>query len=342
MNEVNQKIIDSVIKKAEKVCPDSLALIGVYGSVATGDDYEKSDLDLLILIDDENGYELSTGFILEDSMVGYDIYCTNWDSLMWDSQCHHAHISKLMDSDIVYIKKQSVYEKLCELREQTKLFLQSDKRFERVNELIDKAKADYADACLSDCIGSVRLYASRLISDVADAIMLYHGDYFRLGVKRTFDELSKYDIDGSCFDLINTITSARSEEEIISAMKSLLKYTIEYTLVPTVKSQPCKGSLSGTYEEMYSNWRNKVDEAAKNNHRFASFANLCSLQEMINDISSEQEIGHYDLLEAYNPDDLNENTKIYDGFLAEYEKVYHKCGDEVIRYSDVNEFAEKY
>ena len=33
MNTANQKIIDAIIKKAEKVCPDSLALIGVYGSV---------------------------------------------------------------------------------------------------------------------------------------------------------------------------------------------------------------------------------------------------------------------------------------------------------------------
>ena len=40
MDSVNQKIIDAVISKAEKVCPDSLALIGIYGSVATGDAYE--------------------------------------------------------------------------------------------------------------------------------------------------------------------------------------------------------------------------------------------------------------------------------------------------------------
>ena len=49
MNNINQKLIDAVIEKAEKVCPGSVALIGIYGSVATGDAYEKSDLDLLIL-----------------------------------------------------------------------------------------------------------------------------------------------------------------------------------------------------------------------------------------------------------------------------------------------------
>ena len=71
MNYRNEKIINAVIEKAEKVCPDSLALIGVYGSVATGDDYEKSDLDLLILIQDDNGWKLGTGFILDDIKVGY-------------------------------------------------------------------------------------------------------------------------------------------------------------------------------------------------------------------------------------------------------------------------------
>lgn len=42
MNNMNQKMIDAVIEKAERVCPGSLALIGVYGSVATGDEYAKA------------------------------------------------------------------------------------------------------------------------------------------------------------------------------------------------------------------------------------------------------------------------------------------------------------
>ena len=39
MNEMNEKMLDAIIKKAEALCPDSLALIGVYGSVITGDEY---------------------------------------------------------------------------------------------------------------------------------------------------------------------------------------------------------------------------------------------------------------------------------------------------------------
>ena len=115
MDSVNQKIIDAVIAKAEKVCPDSLALIGIYGSVATGDAYEKSDLDLLILIENDEGWQLGTGFILDDSNIGYDIYCTNWDGLKYDAECHHAQISKLMDSKIVYVKKQEALDELHRL-----------------------------------------------------------------------------------------------------------------------------------------------------------------------------------------------------------------------------------
>ena len=87
MNDMNEKMIDAIIKKAEALCPDSLALIGVYGSVITGDEYEKSDLDLMILINDESGQVLADGFIIDDVDIGYDLYCTSWDMLENDAQC---------------------------------------------------------------------------------------------------------------------------------------------------------------------------------------------------------------------------------------------------------------
>jgi predicted nucleotidyltransferase len=159
MDMTNQKIINAIIEKANKVCPESLALIGIYGSVATGDVYEKSDLDLLILIQNDEGWKLGAGFILDDKEVGYDIYCTNWSGLRYDAECHHAHISKLMDSQIVYVNNQEAYKELLQLRRQAKQFLESEERFQRANELVNKAKTSYANACLCDELGQVRLEA---------------------------------------------------------------------------------------------------------------------------------------------------------------------------------------
>jgi len=54
----NRKIIDAVIRKEQAVCPGAVALIGVYGSFMTGDVHPLSDLNLLILINDERGWQL--------------------------------------------------------------------------------------------------------------------------------------------------------------------------------------------------------------------------------------------------------------------------------------------
>lgn len=342
MNNINQKIIDAVIAKAEKICPNSLALIGIYGSVATGDVYTKSDLDLMILIKDNDGWKLGTGFILENSKIGYDIYCTNWEGLKWDAGCHHAQLSKLMDSKIVYIKDQDALEALNELREQTKSFLQSDERFERVNELLQKAKVSYADACLYEELGKVRISAAEVILSLLDSIMLYHGCYFKRGVKRIFEELSQFPLDPAFLENMRKISKSKDIKELQNLMKSLILYVESYTLRKKELQEPFADSISGSYEEMYSNWRNKVEEAAIAGDVFSTFMNMCSLQFMISDISADVRIGTYDIMTAYDVDCLENNIKIYNEFLTEYEKVYEKAGLNVNRFLNVDDFVASY
>ena len=342
MNDINQKIIEAVIAKAEKICPDSLALIGVYGSVATGDDYEKSDLDLLILIQDDEGWKLGTGFILDDSKIGYDIYCTNWDGLRFDAECYHAHLSKLMDSQILYIKNEEAYKELCRLREQTETFLSSEERFKRVDNLIEKAKISFANACLKEEIGQVRVNACEIILSLLDAIMIYHGTYFKRGIKRTFDELAQFSLDETFLENIRKISQSKEISELRFLAKELILYVENYVVRVKQKIEPTKDSISGTYEEMHSNWRNKVEEVAVNNDTYASFVNMCCLQDMIMELEKELQIDSHNLMEAYNPDCLEENVKIFDRFLEEYEKVYQKAGMKVARYSDAEEFYNDY
>ena len=70
----NTRIIDAVLEKEKALCPGSVALIGIYSSFQTGDIHPLSDLDLLILINDDRGWQLGTAFIQEDLGVGHDIY----------------------------------------------------------------------------------------------------------------------------------------------------------------------------------------------------------------------------------------------------------------------------
>lgn len=343
MNHVNQKIMNAVIEKAEKVCPDSLAFIGIYGSVVTGDEYEKSDLDLLILIQDDAGWQLGTGFLLDDSKVGYDIYCTNWDGLRYDAACHHAQLSKLMDSKIVYIKNQEAYEELCRLREQTKRFLASEERFQRVNELMDQAKISYANAQLHEELGQVRMDAFGVMYYLMDAVMLFYGRYFRRGTKRMLEELAALPIDKAFVDNLKSVACSKDVFELRAFLKSLLLYAEGHMRQEKDKDKEApSASLLGTYEEMYSNWRNKVEEAAGQNNVFASFMNMCNLQYMFAEISSEAAIGTYSIMEEYNPDCLADNVGLFDRCLQKYESVYKIAGIAVKRFHSVDEFVADY
>lgn len=341
MDIVNQKIIQAVIEKANKICPDSLALIGVYGSVAAEDEYEKSDLDLLILIEDDEGWKLGTGFILDDRNVGYDIYCTSLDGLRYDAECRHAHLSKLLDSRIVYVKNQDAYEELCALREQAKKLLESEERFRRVYELVDKAKTAYANACLREELGQVRVEAYGVISCLLDAVMLFHGTYFQRGVKRTFEELAALPMEDVFTEIIQKAIVSKEIDQLRDLLKRLILCAERHITIEKPKAEPSE-ALSGTYEEMYSNWRNKVEEAAKNGDAFASFMSMCGFQAMLSEISEETAIGLFPVMDAYNPDALGENTETFDQYLNKYEQAYLRAGISVKRYSDVDEFVADY
>ena len=341
MDITNQKIINAIIEKANKVCPESLALIGVYGSVATGDVYEKSDLDLLILIQNDEGRRLGEGFILDDSEVGYDIYCTDWNGLRYDAECHHAHLSKLMDSQIVYVSNQEAYKELLQLRRQAKQFLESEERFQRVNKLVKKAKISYANACLYDELSQVQLEAFGVIYCLLDAVMLYHGSYFKRGIKRTFEELAMLPLDDMFTDTIKKIVVSKDIFKLRDLLKILILYTENHTRQEKPKSE-ASDALAGTYEEMYSNWRNKVEEAVENDDAFASFVNMCHLHFMFKEISEEVEIGTFDIMDAYSADFLEDNIRTFDRYLQKYEEVYARAGISVKRFADVDEFIAYY
>ncbi len=342
MNYINQTIIDAVIKKANALCPNSLALIGIYGSAATGDAYEKSDLDLMILINDENGWVLADGFILDDIDIGYDIYCTSWDMLEGDARCSHSHLSKLFDSTIVYCKDKSSLKRLDEMKGRAAELLASDKRYDKANNAYCEAKKKFAEAYLTESLSKVRSCAGASIMFIEDAVMLYNGQYFRKGTKRTFDELKQlhlpFDLETKIIDIIR----AETVEKIRSRLTELLVLVNEYLKVPTKKELPSATNLWGTYEEMYSNWKNKMAEAAGRNDIYSSFMNLLSLQYMFHEIAESIAVDDFEIMDKFNPQNLEENVCVFDkalsGYLAEYEKV----GMCPKRYGSVEEFAKNY
>ena len=342
MNAVHQKIVDAVLEKAERECPGVLDLVGIYGSVCTGDVHDHSDLDLLILINDPKGYVLSKTFILDDEGIGYDVYCTTWESLTEDAKCGHAHLSKLMDSEMVYVRDESVTERLEDLKNEAREVLGSDRRFEAIEGIREELCKIYGHAFVAETIGQLRGWAAYLITLSLDAVMLWNGTYLRRGVKRTFEELEGLDIPDDFEQNVMKIVQAKNYIELGIAVGTLFKSVMRFTERRTRKDEPTKESLAGTYEEMFSNWRNKMPEAAERGDAFASFMNLASLQFMFEGIMAENDIPKFSVLEEFDASDLSKNAKIFDDAMEDYRQEYERLGMEPVRYADVDAFVKEY
>ncbi|MBR6150497.1 MAG: nucleotidyltransferase domain-containing protein [Lachnospiraceae bacterium] len=342
MNAIHQKIVDAVLEKAKCECPEALDMIGIYGSVCTGDVHERSDLDLLILINDPKGYALTKAFILEDAGIGYDIYCTSWESLTEDANCGHAHISKLMDSEVLFVRDESVTERLESLKNQVREVLSSDKRFEGIAGIREELCKIYGHAFVAETIGQLRNWAAYMITRSLDAVMLWNGTYFKRGVKRTFEELDGLDIPDDFETNVMKIVQAKNFIELGIALGTLFKSVMRFTERRTRKDAPTKERLAGTYEEMFSNWRNKMPEAGERGDAFASFMNLASLQYMFEEIRAESTIPRFQVMEEFDAGDLAKNAKIFDDALEDYSQEYVKLGMEPVRYASVDEFVKAY
>ena len=189
----NHQIIEAVLEKEKALCPGAVALIGIYGSFQSGDIHPLSDLDLLILINDDRGRKLGTVFIQDDLGVGHDIYCTDWDSLRQNARAAHPHISKLMDSRIVYCADEKYLAELEKLRNQARKTLAApfgEEDYRKAENELKEARCCYADAMAADDLNAVRRYAGGTIWFAENAVALLNKTYFHKGVRRRCEELS--------------------------------------------------------------------------------------------------------------------------------------------------------
>ena len=336
------RIVEAIVQKAQALCPHALELIGVYGSCATGDTHEKSDLDLLILIRDEAGRCLSDAFILEDSGIGFDLYCTTWEMLERDAACTHPHLGKLMDSRILYVGNPEAPIKLEELRHRAAEILSSNKRFEGAAAAWDCAKGAFAECCLASSLPEARLHAAGVIQYLMEALMLGSGHYFRKGVKRTFEELAEA---GISFDLQNAVMDVIARdtvEGVREGLTSLMRAAKAYLAVPKSKTPPTAANLAGTYEEMVSNWRGKMAEAAVRGDVYASFMNMASLAAMLKEIGSEVAIDRQEVMAGFEPGDLAGNAARFDLILEAYREEYRRVGLSPKCFGDTEAFLTSY
>ena len=344
----NQKLIDMVIERAKRDFPDDIALIGLTGSFSTDDYHEKSDLDLIIVNNNDKGWGISAGFIYDD--VGYDIYCTPWDNLERKAELDCIGVSSLTDLQILYCAKPEYLERLAALQEKALSKLSEGIGAEcitRAGKHINLAKQNYADMMLSDDSGTVRHASGELLFNVVNSIVNLNNTCIKRGIKRYFEELSTYRHLPENFEKLSmALINAKSVKEIREVSGLLLSNVIslrdkmhhEYVKKPV----PTYENLKGWYEECWCNCRNKLIASTTVKDKAYAFFAANGAQNYFNEMTERLGTKKYDLMQHFDSDNLDRILNAFKVVMDEYLQEYEKVGRKVECYDSFEGLYKNY
>lgn len=344
----NRRMIQAVKDKAALVCPGAVDLIAIAGSFASGEYYEKSDLDLLIVINSSAGEKLTKSVIIED--VGHDIYCQTWERLERAAEYPDPHVIKLLNVDIVYTAGQEAEARYFALREKLKAVLARPLCLED----LEKAEKYYHSAL--ETVG--RLFLSDEAGDCKylSAVTLYYLEYVLYMVNKAYvahgiwgipAEISAFErLPDGFMAAYHRLIEAERAEQVKSAAKALVKLTGEFLAALRAELFPkppmTAEALEGTYEEAYSNWRWKMHRAAGTDDPYLSFMTAASCQDYYDDFSADFDIPHFDLFSYFSVRDLAASAAEFDRVLEAYGRLYADNGLEICRYPSLEAFEKDY
>ena len=344
----NRAIIDAVLAKAARCCPDALDLVAVTGSFSRDDYYEKSDLDLLIVIHDPAGRQLAKCFVLGD--VGHDIYCQTRESLEHAAEYPDPHVSKLLDAEVIYCRTTEVAEWYRRLGDELRARMAAAPNASTLNAIekhIHEAWQDFGRLCAEQDEGRCRYFAAGVLYRIEYAVYMLNGAYIRRGIRGIPQEICALPrLPDGFAGHYRALIDAPSPEDIRRETAALIRATdrmVEETrqhISPRMPLTP--EALRGTHEEIYSNWRNKMYRAAAEGDRYLAWMTEAAAQEFYDGMAAEYEMKTTALLEGSLEQDLLTRAHRFDDAMRHYSENYAQTGTPFCRYDTVQEFINDY
>lgn len=348
LKDRNDRIIAAIIKKAAIVCPDSLALIGIAGSFHSGDIHEKSDLDLCVVINDEDGWKIASCFILDE--VGHDLYCTRWNKLETMSQYFDPHVTKLLELDIAYCADDAYLERYMTLRKKVQDRLNAPFSIEDAKNVqchLENAMKQYASTMLSDNAREAKYASAKMLVSIEYILYLANKSYMKRGIRRIPEEIQAMkSLPKNFLQNYHGLITARTVEEIKSYSTALMNTSKDFVseLIGRVKAKKeiTPESIEGTYEEIVSNWRNKMYLAAHTNDVYLALMTMASCQGFYDEFSTEYNVDRVRLFEVFQIEDLSRSAGLFDAAMEYYRCLYAQVGESVRDYPSIEAFEKAY
>lgn len=348
IKEKNKELIDIVIQKVCNEYENDIDLIGICGSFFTGDFHEKSDLDLLVVLNNDRGWGFSKCFILDD--IGYDFYGSTWARLEDMANLDNTFVSHAIDVDIVYSRNNDCVERFMRLREKALNIINgpmNSEMLKKTKKHLDGAILSYGEMMLEDEIGIVRRLSGDVLNNLINTVCYLNHNYFKLGVKHQVEEILAMERVPRDFERhFNNIIFAKSVTEIkqvtaifINVVRELYDEVLEESIKKPI---PTKDNLKGTYEEVWSNWRNKIQYALKHNDILLAFSSGVSCHNFYNEMHISRGTALINLMKEFQAENLEKFANAFDEAMELYKSEYDKLGMQVAIYNSISEFKKDY
>ena len=349
----NNRIINIVQDKIAKNCPNSVDLFAIGGSFVSGEFYEKSDLDLVLISEDDGAGCLDKCFILND--VGFDIYTHNFRSFDEMSLYHNPFVTKLIDLKIIKTSEFGLRH-YKDLQKRLRESMSDDRQIEKSMKTHFASMVSTLNAMKeSNDIGETFRRLADILKYAEYIIYMDNRAYVKGGVKKIPSEIASMErIPKGFLELYNNIVflSDRASIEmqslkLVTTIEEFLGYNMsrlaeKETRKVSPKKEIKPKNLIGTYEEIYSNWYNKMIHAVSTRNTYLSFVTMAGCQEFYDEMFEEFDIPRIELINKYNPNSLENNVKSFEFAMEEWKKLYDKFGASVERYKNLEDFEKAY
>ena len=344
----NNILIDTIISKIQKCCPDAVDLIGIVGSFYKGVPHEKSDLDLCIVINDDKAKSITECFIIDD--VGFDFYCTSWKQLEKMAEYNDPYATKLKGMELVYHRDSNAikrYEALCHKLEEKLLAELTSNDIDKIEAFINESKLSYADLMISKSYGEGRYAVGKMIYDIELAMYMYNRKLIMKSTKDIVQEVRNLPNLPSDFariheDVIQSNTLESLKENATKLMTAVIDFVEKMGNSIRIKKELKETDLKGIYEEITSNWKNKMNLATKSNNAYLSLSSATACQWLYTELANKYLMDEIWIFDNSEPDNLIEGVKSFNKGLELIEEHYRGLDMQVKRYKTIDDFVNTY
>ena len=343
ISEKNIKLINAIIARVKRDFKQDIDLIGLTGSLNTDDIHDRSDIDLIIISNNNKAGRFSVSFILDD--VGYDFNSISWGKAEEMATLESRYTTCLVDLKILYVANQTALDRFNTLKESALKKLSEPigvNCIERANKLIQLAKIDYAEIMLSDNVSSARYFSGCLIRNLITCIAHMNNNYIKRGVKRFLEEMSVYEYLPENFNtLYFGVIESKNISEIKIASEAILIAVINLhnalKCKHFVQPIPTSENLKRLYEKCWCNYKNKTMDSVEKNDKAYAFHVAVSAQKYFNNLPNICGIQRFDLMQYFDPNNLNAFKQAFLKAMCEILSEYRKVGLSVEQFSDFYE-----